>query len=242
MTTTYDKICGEVLKVKQLIDNDWWPVLKPQFESQNYAQLHNFLVDEYSHQTVYPEMHHIFQAFEWTPFNKTKVVILGQDPYHGPHQAHGCSFSVLPGVAVPPSLKNIYKELQDDVGCKPVNHGYLKKWADQGVLLLNSVLTVRAGHAYSHRGHGWEKITDAAIAALSERPRPVIFILWGRAARNKAQLIDRSRNIIFESAHPSPLSAYHGFFGSKPFSKTNRALESMGEQPIDWQLPEHVEE
>ena len=228
--------------MKQLINNDWWPVLEPQFESPNYAQLHDFLVQEYSHQTIYPEMHHIFQAFEWTPFSKTKVVILGQDPHHGPHQAHGCSFSVMPGVAVPPSLKNIYKELQDDVGCTPVNHGYLKKWADQGVLLLNSVLTVRAGQAYSHRGHGWEQITDAAIAALSDRPRPVIFILWGRAARNKAQLIDWSRNIIFESAHPSPLSAYHGFFGSKPFSKTNRALESMGEQPIDWQLPDHVTE
>lgn len=227
--------------MRELINNDWWPVLKPQFESAYYAQLHDFLVQEYSHYTVYPEMHHIFQAFEWTPYHKAKVVILGQDPYHEPNQAHGCSFSVLPGVPVPPSLQNIYKELQADLGYPPVHHGYLKHWADQGVLLLNSVLTVRAGHAFSHRGHGWEQLTDAAIKALSDRPQPVVFILWGRAARNKKVLIDTSRNIVLESAHPSPLSAHRGFFGSRPFSKTNRALESMGEQPIDWRLPEHVE-
>lgn len=227
--------------MRELINNDWWPVLKPQFESAYYAQLHDFLVKEYSNHTVYPEMHHIFQAFEWTPYHKVKVVILGQDPYHEPHQAHGCSFSVLPGVPVPPSLQNIYKELQADLGYPPVHHGYLKHWADQGVLLLNSVLTVRAGQAFSHRGHGWEKLTDAAIKALSDRPQPVVFILWGRAARNKKALIDTSRNIVLESAHPSPLSAHRGFFGSRPFSKTNRALKSMGEQPIDWQLPEHVE-
>ena len=227
--------------MRELINNDWWPVLKPQFESAYYAQLHDFLVQEYSHYTVYPEMHHIFQAFEWTPYHKVKVVILGQDPYHEPNQAHGCSFSVLPGVPVPPSLQNIYKELQADLGYPPVHHGYLKHWADQGVLLLNSVLTVRAGHAFSHRGHGWEQLTDAAIKALSDRPQPVVFILWGRAARNKKVLIDTSRNIVLESAHPSPLSAHRGFFGSRPFSKTNRALESMGEQPIDWRLPEHVE-
>lgn len=227
--------------MRELINNDWWLVLKPQFESVYYAQLHDFLVQQYSHHTVYPEMHHIFQAFEWTPYHKVKVVILGQDPYHEPHQAHGCSFSVLPGVQVPPSLQNIYKELQADLGYPPVHHGYLKHWADQGVLLLNSVLTVRAGQAFSHRGHGWEKLTDAAIKALSDRPQPVVFILWGRAARNKKALIDTSRNIVLESAHPSPLSAHRGFFGSRPFSKTNRALKSMGEQPIDWQLPDHVE-
>ena len=179
--------------MRELINNDWWPVLKPQFESAYYAQLHDFLVQEYSHYTVYPEMHHIFQAFEWTPYHKVKVVILGQDPYHEPNQAHGCSFSVLPGVPVPPSLQNIYKELQADLGYPPVHHGYLKHWADQGVLLLNSVLTVRAGHAFSHRGHGWEQLTDAAIKALSDRPQPVVFILWGRAARNKKVLIDTSR-------------------------------------------------
>lgn len=227
--------------MKQLINNDWWPVLKPQFETANYQQLHNFLVDEYGHQQVYPEMHHIFEAFNWTPFSKVKVVILGQDPYHGPGQAHGCSFSVLPGVAVPPSLQNIYKELQADLGCPPVKHGYLRSWAEQGVLLLNSVLTVRAGQAYSHQGHGWEQLTDAAIVALSERPTPVVFILWGRAARDKKRLIDLKRNFVVESAHPSPLSAYRGFFGSRPFSKTNRFLEMTGQAPINWQLPSTVD-
>ncbi len=227
--------------MKQLINNDWWPVLKPQFETANYQQLHNFLVDEYGHQQVYPEMHHIFEAFNWTPFSKVKVVILGQDPYHGPGQAHGCSFSVLPGVAVPPSLQNIYKELQADLGCPPVKHGYLRSWAEQGVLLLNSVLTVRAGQAYSHQGHGWEQLTDAAIVALSERPTPVVFILWGRAARDKKRLIDLKRNFVVESAHPSPLSAYLGFFGSRPFSKTNQFLEMTGQAPINWQLPSTVD-
>ncbi|MGR5572619.1 uracil-DNA glycosylase [Limosilactobacillus fermentum] len=227
--------------MKQLINNDWWPVLKPQFETANYQQLHNFLVDEYGHQQVYPEMHHIFEAFNWTPFSKVKVVILGQDPYHGPGQAHGCSFSVLPGVAVPPSLQNIYKELQADLGCPPVKHGYLRSWAEQGVLLLNSVLTVRAGQAYSHQGHGWEQLTDAAIVALSKRPAPVVFILWGRAARDKKRLIDLKRNFVVESAHPSPLSAYRGFFGSRPFSKTNQFLEMTGQAPINWQLPSTVD-
>lgn len=227
--------------MKQLINNDWWPVLKPQFETANYQQLHNFLVDEYGHQQVYPEMHHIFEAFNWTPFSKVKVVILGQDPYHGPGQAHGCSFSVLPGVAVPPSLQNIYKELQADLGCSPVKHGYLRSWAEQGVLLLNSVLTVRAGQAYSHQGHGWEQLTDAVIVALSKRPTPVVFILWGRAARDKKRLIDLKRNFVVESAHPSPLSAYRGFFGSRPFSKTNQFLEMTGQAPINWQLPSTVD-
>lgn len=227
--------------MKQLINNDWWPVLKPQFETANYQQLHNFLVDEYGHQQVYPEMHHIFEAFNWTPFSKVKVVILGQDPYHGPGQAHGCSFSVLPGVAVPPSLQNIYKELQADLGCPPVKHGYLRSWAEQGGLLLNSVLTVRAGQAYSHQGHGWEQLTDAAIVALSERPTPVVFILWGRAARDKKRLIDLKRNFVVESVHPSPLSAYRGFFGSRPFSKTNQFLEMTGQAPINWQLPSTVD-
>ncbi|OWP35748.1 uracil-DNA glycosylase [Limosilactobacillus fermentum] len=227
--------------MKQLINNDWWPVLKPQFETANYQQLHNFLVDEYGHQQIYPEMHHIFEAFNWTPFSKVKVVILGQDPYHGPGQAHGCSFSVLPGVAVPPSLQNIYKELQADLGCPPVKHGYLRSWAEQGVLLLNSVLTVRAGQAYSHQGHGWEQLTDAAIVALSKRPAPVVFILWGRAARDKKRLIDLKRNFVVESAHPSPLSAYRGFFGSRPFSKTNQFLEMTGQAPINWQLPSTVD-
>lgn len=223
--------------MKTLIHNDWQDVLAPEFEKEYYQQLHAFLKDEYQHHRVYPDMYHIFQAFEWTPFSQVKVVILGQDPYHGPHQAHGLSFSVQPGVPVPPSLQNIYKELQDDLGIAPVNHGYLKKWADQGVLLLNSVLTVRDGQAFSHQGHGWERLTDVAIHQLSERPKPVVFILWGRAAQNKMTLIDQTRNIVIKSAHPSPLSASRGFFGSRPFSKTNAALTAMGEEPIDWQLP-----
>lgn len=226
--------------MKTLIHNDWQQVLEPEFEKPYYKQLHNFLKDEYQHFQIHPDMYNIFQAFEWTPFSAVKVVILGQDPYHEPNQAHGLSFSVLPGVPVPPSLKNIYKELQSDLGIKPVNHGYLKKWAQQGVLLLNSVLTVRNGAAFSHRGKGWEQLTDVAIQRLSERPQPVVFILWGKAAQSKEKLIDKSRNIVIKSAHPSPLSANHGFFGSRPFSKTNAALEAMGEQPIDWQLPEHV--
>ena len=223
--------------MKTLIHNDWQDVLAPEFEKEYYQQLHAFLKDEYQHHRVYPDMYHIFQAFEWTPFSQVKVVILGQDPYHGPHQAHGLSFSVQPGVPVPPSLQNIYKELQDDLGIAPVNHGYLKKWADQGVLLLNSVLTVRDGQAFSHQGHGWERLTDVAIHQLSERPKPVVLILWGRAAQNKMTRIDQTRNIVIKSAHPSPLSASRGFFGSRPFSKTNAALTAMGEEPIDWQLP-----
>ena len=221
--------------MKTLIHNDWQQVLEPEFEKPYYQQLHNFLKSEYQHYQIHPDMYHIFQAFEWTPFSKVKVVILGQDPYHEPHQAHGLSFSVLPGVPVPPSLQNIYKELQSDLG-------YLKKWAQQGVLLLNSVLTVRNGQAFSHRGKGWEQLTDVAIQKLSERPQPVVFILWGKAAQSKEKFIDQSRNIIIKSAHPSPLSANRGFFGSRPFSKANAALEAMGEQPIDWQLPEHVDE
>lgn len=228
--------------MKTLIHNDWQQVLEPEFEKPYYQQLHNFLKSEYQHYQIHPDMYHIFQAFEWTPFSKVKVVILGQDPYHEPHQAHGLSFSVLPGVPVPPSLQNIYKELQSDLGIKPVNHGYLNKWAQQGVLLLNSVLTVRNGQAFSHRGKGWEQLTDVAIQKLSERPQPVVFILWGKAAQSKEKFIDQSRNIIIKSAHPSPLSANRGFFGSRPFSKANAALEAMGEQPIDWQLPEHVDE
>lgn len=225
--------------MKTLIHNDWQTVLEPIFESSEYARLHGFLKEEYATKTIYPEMHHIFQAFEWTPFHDVKVVILGQDPYHNPHQAVGASFAVAPGVALPPSLQNIYKELQSDLGYPPVHHGYLKAWANQGVLLLNAVLTVQAGHTYSHQNHGWEALTDAAIAALSARGG-VVFILWGNAAKKKAALIDTSKNAIIASAHPSPLSASRGFFGSRPFSRTNEALEKMGETPINWQLPETV--
>lgn len=227
--------------MKTLINNDWQEILGPEFEKAYYQELHNFLKEEYRNYTIHPDMFHIFQAFEWTSFSDVKVVILGQDPYHGYRQAHGCSFSVLPGVAIPPSLRNIYQELQSDLGVKPVNHGYLEKWAKQGVFLLNSVLTVRDGQAYSHRGKGWERLTDVAIEKLSARQKPVIFILWGKAAQDKIKLIDQSRNVIIKSPHPSPLSAHRGFFGSRPFSKTNAALEAMGETPIDWQLPETVE-
>lgn len=227
--------------MKELIHNDWQEVLGSEFAKAYYEKLHDFLKSEYQHYLIHPDMYHIFEAFELTPFSQVKVVILGQDPYHEPHQAHGLSFSVLPGVKIPPSLVNIYQELESDLGIKPVNHGYLEKWARQGVLMLNSVLTVRNGQAFSHRGKGWEQLTDRAIQLLSERPDPVVFILWGRAAHNKISLIDTQRNVVIESAHPSPLSAYRGFFGSRPFSKTNAALVAMGKEPIDWQLPEHVD-
>lgn len=225
--------------MKKLIGNDWDEILDPVFESDEYQNLRSFLKKEYSSKQIFPDMYHIFTAFKLTPFSKTKVVILGQDPYHNPGQANGMSFSVMPGIKLPPSLQNIYKELYDDVGARPVNHGYLKKWADQGVLLLNAVLTVPYGHANGHQGKGWEAISDAAIKALSERGE-VVFILWGRFAQNKIPLIDESKNFIIKSAHPSPLSANRGFFGSRPFSRCNQALEKWGKTPIDWQLPETV--
>lgn len=229
------------MKLKQLIKNDWQQILEPEFEKDYYRRLHQFLKREYQEQTVYPDMYNIFQAFDWTSFKQTKVVILGQDPYHEPNQAHGLSFSVLPGNKVPPSLQNIYKELQADLGYPPVQHGYLKSWADQGVLLLNSVLTVRRGQAYSHQGKGWEQLTDQAIKALSQKGG-VVFILWGKAAKSKINLIDTSKNTIISSTHPSPFSANYGFFGSRPFSRTNEALKKYGEAPINWQLPQTVTE
>ena len=183
-------------------------------------------------------MNHIWEAFELTPYNKVKVVILGQDPYHGPDQAHGLSFSVQKGVKLPPSLVNIYKELQDDLGIPIAKHGDLTSWAKQGVFLLNTVLTVRSGEANSHRGKGWELLTDAVIRALNEREEPVVFILWGNASIAKKVFIDTTKHVVITSPHPSPLSSYRGFFGSKPFSKTNEALKSFGMEPIDWRLPE----
>ncbi|MDN6691947.1 MAG: uracil-DNA glycosylase, partial [Enterococcus sp.] len=183
---------------------------------------------------------HIFEALELTPYDQVKVVILGQDPYHGADQAHGLSFSVQPGVKIPPSLRNIYQELQSDLGIPPVQHGNLVRWAEQGVLMLNTVLTVREGQAYSHRGKGWEQLTDAIIERLNEREKPIVFILWGKPAQEKIKMIDTTKHAIVKSVHPSPLSAHRGFFGSKPFSKANQFLEGWGEQPIDWQLPETV--
>lgn len=225
--------------MKKFIGNDWDEVLAPIFDSNEYHELHEFLKIEYKTKRIFPDMYHIFTAFKLTPFAKTKVVILGQDPYHNPGQATGMSFAVMPGVKLPPSLQNIYKELYDDVGCVPVQHGYLKKWADQGVLLLNAVLTVPYGHANGHQGKGWENVTDAAIKALSARGE-VVFILWGRYAQNKIALIDLDRNFVIKSAHPSPFSADRGFFGSRPFSRCNEALRKFGKTPIDWQLPQQV--
>ncbi|MFC6323013.1 uracil-DNA glycosylase [Companilactobacillus baiquanensis] len=227
--------------MRNFINDDWQKVLNEQFNEPYYHQLHNFLKEEYSTQTIYPNMNNIYQAFKWTSFSDTKVVILGQDPYHEPNQAIGCSFSVAPGVTIPPSLRNIYKELESDLGYKPVNHGYLKSWAQQGVLLLNSVLTVRRGQANSHKGKGWEKLTDYAIQALSKRGG-VVFILWGNAAKSKIPLIDQEKNTIISSTHPSPFSANYGFFGSRPFSKANEALLHYNERVINWQLPEVVNE
>jgi len=225
--------------MKKFIGNDWDEILAPVFASKEYQQLHEFLKTEYATKKIYPDMYHIFTAFKLTSFANTKVVILGQDPYHNPGQATGMSFAVNPGVKLPPSLQNIYKELYDDVGCRPVNHGYLKKWADQGVLLLNAVLTVPYGHANGHQGKGWEAVTDAAIKALSDRGK-VVFILWGRFAQNKIVLIDQDKNFVIKSAHPSPYSADRGFFGSRPFSRCNEALKNFDETPIDWQLPTKV--
>ncbi|KIY22036.1 uracil-DNA glycosylase [Mesobacillus subterraneus] len=220
----------------QLLKNGWASLLAEEFEKAYYLELREYLMEEYEKETVYPEKEDIFNALLFTDYDKVKVVILGQDPYHRPGQAHGLSFSVKPGVAVPPSLRNIFKELKEDLGCKIPNHGYLKNWADQGVLLLNTVLTVRKGEAHSHKGKGWEIFTDKVIKLLNEREAPVIFILWGKPAETKRKLIDESKHKIIQSAHPSPLSASRGFFGSKPFSKVNEILRQSDRQEIDWQI------
>jgi uracil-DNA glycosylase len=222
----------------RLMQNGWAPLLAEEFEKAYYLDLREFLMEEYQNKTVYPDKEDIFNALRYTDYDKVKVVILGQDPYHGPGQAHGLSFSVKPGVAIPPSLRNMFKELNADLGCEIPNHGYLKKWADQGVLLLNTVLTVRKGEAHSHKGKGWETFTDKVITLLNDRQEPVIFILWGKPAQSKLKLIDESRHKIIMSAHPSPLSARRGFFGSKPFSKVNEILREWGRQEIVWQIDE----
>lgn len=217
--------------------NDWNVYLEKEFSKPYYSRLKAFLTDEYNNETVYPPMYDIFNALHTTSYNEAKVVILGQDPYHGPNQAHGYSFSVQPGVKVPPSLKNIYKELQSDVGITIPNHGCLKSWADQGVLLLNTVLTVRAHEAHSHRGKGWEQLTDRIIDTLNQRDKPLVFILWGKPAQQKLKQIDQSKHLILTAPHPSPLSAHRGFFGSRHFSKANAFLVSNEEEPVNWQLP-----
>ncbi len=218
------------------IANDWLEPLRPEFGKPYYAKLYQTVKEEYSTRRIFPPAQEMFHAFEATPLENVKVVILGQDPYHGDGQANGLCFSVNPGIALPPSLENIFKELQDDLGCYIPNNGNLEKWARQGVLLLNTVLTVRAHQANSHRGIGWENFTDAAIRAVNEKDAPVVFILWGSAAQQKRRMLNNPKHLILQSPHPSPLSAYRGFFGSRPFSKTNRFLEANGQTPIDWQI------
>jgi uracil-DNA glycosylase len=218
------------------IKNSWQDLLKDEFDKEYYLKLRQFLITEYKTTTIYPNMGDIFNALEYTPYENVKAVILGQDPYHGPGQAHGLSFSVKPGVRIPPSLVNMYKELKDDLGCYIPNNGYLKKWAEQGVLLLNASLTVREHLANSHKGKGWEILTDKIISLLNDRTDPVVFILWGNNAISKEKFITNPQHYIIKSVHPSPLSASRGFFGSKPFSKTNDFLKSIGKAPIDWQI------
>lgn len=220
------------------IGNDWDGLLADYFASEQYQALRRFLADEYRAHTVYPNMYDIFNALKYTSFADTKVVIIGQDPYHGPGQAHGLCFSVKKGVEPPPSLKNIFQELQSDLGITPPNHGELTVWARQGVLLLNTVLTVREHMPNSHKGHGWEEFTDRVIALLNEKQTPVVFLLWGANARNKAKIVTNPIHIKLEAPHPSPLSAYNGFFGCRHFSKANDWLIKTGQSPIDWHLDE----
>lgn len=216
------------------LQNDWAEVLDEEFEKPYYKELREFLKHAYASERVYPPMEDIYNALRVTPYASTKVVILGQDPYHGPGQAHGLSFSVRPGVQPPPSLLNIFKEMESDIGCARPNHGCLLGWAEQGVLLLNTTLTVAQGRPKSHAGHGWETLTDAIIAKLSVRQTPMVFILWGAHAQSKVALIDTHRHHIIKSPHPSPLSASRGFFGSRPFSRANAYLIQDGLDPIDW--------
>lgn len=222
----------------EIFHNDWKEYLGDELEQPYYLKLRRFLIEEYRTKRIYPDMYSIFNALHYTAYEAAKVVILGQDPYHGPGQAHGLSFSVQPGIAPPPSLINIFRELQTDLGCRVPNHGCLKAWAAQGVLLLNTVLTVREHQANSHRGQGWEIFTDKIITLLNAREKPLAFILWGGPARKKRAMITNPRHFIVESPHPSPLSASYGFFGSRPFSKVNDFLIRQGETAIDWQLPE----
>lgn len=222
------------------VKNNWQPILDKATATESYMQLRMFLKKEYQNHTVYPPMDDLWTAFQLTDYEAVKVVILGQDPYHGPGQAHGLSFSVKPGIAIPPSLRNMYKELADDLRIQPANHGYLTSWAQEGVFLLNNVLSVREGLAHSHRGKGWEEVTDYAIASLNNRKEPIVFLLWGAAAQKKRVLIDEEKHHILTAPHPSPLSAYRGFFGSRPFSQANERLIETGQQPINWQLPTNV--
>jgi len=218
------------------IDNDWLPAVNAEFKKPYYADLYKFIKEEYSKVAVYPPSDEIFSALHLTPLSKVKVVIIGQDPYHNVGQAHGLCFSVRPEVEIPPSLVNIYKELQSDLGCKIPNNGYLVKWAEQGVLLLNTVLTVRAHQANSHQGKGWEQFTDAIIRAVNAEDRPIAYLLWGRPAQSKMSMLDNPKHKVFTAPHPSPLSAHRGFFGCKHFSQVNAFLQANGVEPIDWQI------
>lgn len=218
------------------ISNDWLNAIGGEFKKTYYRDLYRFVVEEYRTHVIYPDSEDIFNALHLTPLKEVKVVILGQDPYHNVGQAHGLSFSVKPGVEIPPSLVNIYKELEDDLGMYYPDNGNLEKWARQGVLLLNTVLTVRAHSPASHQGKGWESFTDAIIKAVNEEDRPIVFILWGSPARKKKVMLNNPKHLVLEAPHPSPLSAYRGFFGSRPFSKTNEFLAKNGVEPIDWQI------
>lgn len=218
------------------IQNDWLPEISGEFKKPYYQKLYQFVKEEYSREVIYPPSEEIFNALHLTPLSKVKVVILGQDPYINVNQAHGLCFSVRPGVKAPPSLVNVFKELQDDLGCTVPNNGYLEKWAKQGVLLLNTILTVRAGVSLSHRNRGWEQFTDAVIEAVNRQNRPIVYLLWGRPAQAKAAMITNPNHLVLKAAHPSPMSAYNGFFGCRHFSKTNEFLTAHGEMPIDWQI------
>ena len=219
------------------INNDWLDALKEEFKKPYYKKLFETVNEEYRTRQIFPPADDIFNAFHLTPLHNVKAVILGQDPYHNVNQAHGLSFSVLPEQKeIPPSLQNIYKELHDDLGCYIPNNGYLKKWADQGVLLLNTVLTVRAHQANSHQGHGWEQFTDAIIQAVNAQDRPIVYMLWGRPAQSKIPMLTNPKHLILTAPHPSPLSAYRGFFGCRHFSKANEFLQANGVEPIDWQI------
>ncbi len=219
------------------IGNDWDELLADAFQSDAYKRIRYWLKKEYAEQTIYPPMEDIFNALRYTPYHSVKAVLLGQDPYHGPGQAHGLCFSVREGVEPPPSLKNIFYELENDLGCAPPRSGCLVKWAEQGVLLLNSTLTVRRGQAGSHRNIGWIPFTDHIIRLVNQKQSPVVFLLWGSYARSKKQFITNPHHLILEAVHPSPLSASSGFFGCRHFSKCNAFLQANGQTPIDWQLP-----
>ena len=230
------KIPTQTTTMMRVLTTDWNHILADEFTSPYWHELQEFVTLERSQFQVFPSSENVFNALELTPLAKTQVVILGQDPYHEPSQAHGLAFSVQDGTRIPPSLRNIYKELNTDIGCEIPSRGDLTSWAQQGVLLLNTTLTVRSGQAASHQGHGWEKFTDQIIRELNNKTEPIVFILWGASSRKKAQLINQQRHVVIESAHPSPLSVRHGFFGSRPFSRANAVLKENGREPINWCL------